>query len=201
MLNQEQYEQFISFLPKNISNSLKEIFREKANVIQLLKGKTLIDENPTNPKVYFILKGSCVRFIITPTGDEKAIMFHTEDFIPIVGNMHINSNNSIVNYHIKANEQTTAIEFNTEFGLAWLKKDEALASFILQNSLKYLSTINQLQNHLVGLTSEHFFQWIMQTYPFIFQRFLSKDIASFMSVTPVYLSNLKSKQLKNNFIS
>lgn len=196
MLDQEQYERFISVLPKDISNSLKETFRDKANVVELQKGETLINENPENPKIYYLVKGSCVRFIITPNGEEKAIMFHTEDFIPVIGNMYVNSKNSWVNYQIQANEKTELVEINTGVSYEWYAKDTVFALFIYQKSVEYLSIINQLQNHLIGLTSEIFFQWIIQKHPFIFQRFLSKDIASFMGVTPVYLSNLKRNQFK-----
>lgn len=196
MLDREQYEQFLRLLPADITTSLKEQFRQKANVIEIQKGKTLFIENPENPKIFYILAGSCVRFIITPTGDEKAIMFHTESFIPVIGNLYINSEKSIVNYNLKANEHTKLIEINTETIYDLAIHDNAFTTLIALRGIKFISIFNQLQNHLIGLTSEDFFAWLISRYPFIFQRFLSKDIASFMGVTPVYLSNLKHKLLK-----
>ena len=196
MLTQEQYDHFTQFLPTDINPSLKEAFRQNATVIELQKGETLFNENPNNPKTYYILKGSCVRFIVTPEGNERAIMFHTESFIPVIGGTHINSENSWVNYSIIANETTSLIEFDTSIGFEWYKKDTAFALFIYQRNIEYLSIINQLQNHLIGLTSEEFFQWLMEKYSFIFQRFMSKDIASFMGVTPVWFSTIKAKLSK-----
>ena len=193
MLDNEQYERFISLLPTDISNSLKEIFREKANYVVLQKGNTLISEIPKDPKIYYILKGSCVRFIVTPTGEEKAIMFHTENFIPVIGNMYVNSEDSLVSYQIQANEKTELIELNSKISYEWYVKDNAFSLFIYQRSLTFLSVINQLQNHLIGLTSEQFYEWLLKKYPFLFQRFSSKDIASFMGVTPTWLSLLKRK--------
>lgn len=196
MLDEERYQHFTRLLPKDISASLKETFRQNANIVELQKGDTLFTENPDNPKIYYILTGSCVRFIITPPGDEKAIMFHTENFIPTIGNIYVKSQDSIVNYNIKANEPTKLIELNSAMSYEWVKRDNAFSTFLLQKSIEFISIFNQLQNHLIGLTSEEFFAWLISKYPFIFQRFLSKDIASFMSITPVYLSNLKRKQLK-----
>lgn len=193
MLTQEQYEQFISLLPKDISFSLKEIFREKANFVELKKAETLLNESSTDTKAYFILKGSCVRFIITPNGDEKAIMFHTENFMPIIGNAYVGSQNSTVSYWIKANENTEAIEMDISFILKSAMNDQVYLQFATQNALRYFSTLNQIQNHLIGLTSEAFFKWMMKEYSFIFQRFSSKDIASFMGVSPTWLSLLKRK--------
>ncbi|MFV0483369.1 MAG: Crp/Fnr family transcriptional regulator, partial [Bacteroidales bacterium] len=160
------------------------------------KGETLFDEKQLDNKLFYITKGSCVRFIVTPQGNERAIMFHTESFIPVIGNMYLNSDNSWVSYSLKANETTELIEFRSDFGYEWQQKDKVFSLFLLQRSAEFLSTINQLQNHLIGLDSETFYQWLIEKYPFILQRFMSKDIASFMGVTPVWLSNIKRKILE-----
>lgn len=194
MLDQDQYNRFNDLLPKDISDSLREIFREKANYIVLKKGDTLINESTDDSKIYYILKGSCVRFIITPNGEQKAIMFHTEDFIPVIGNMYVNSDDSLVNYQIEANEKIELIELNAKISYNWYSKDTAFSRFIYQRSLTFLSVVNQLQNHLIGLTSEQFYDWLLGKYPFIFQRFSSKDIASFMGVSATWLSLLKRKK-------
>ncbi|MDO5609114.1 MAG: hypothetical protein Q4G08_11735 [Capnocytophaga sp.] len=192
MLNQEQYERFISHLPKDISTSFKEAVKEEANFIVLKKGEILFDEYTKNNKGYLILKGSCVRCIITPNGDEKVVFFHTEDFIPIIGNAYVRSENSIVSYSLKANENTEVVEIDISIQ-EFIKTDTAYIQFATQNALRFFAIQNQIQNHLIGLSSEDFFQWLIKEYSFIFQRFQSKDIASFMGVTPTWLSLLKRK--------
>ena len=62
-----------------------------------------------------------------------------------------------------------------------------------ENAIQYLSVLNQFQNHLLGLSSEELLKWLLKNYQPIFQRFRSKDIANFMGVTPIWLSNLKRK--------
>jgi len=193
MLQQEQYERFISLLPKDISTSLKEIIREKANLVELKKGEILLKESSTDTKAYLILKGSCIRFIIKLNGDEKAIMFHTESFMPIIGNIYVGSQNSAVSYLIKANENMEVIEINTSFIFKSDLTDKAYFQFAVKNALHYFSMLNQIQNHLIGLPSEEFLKWLMNEHGFIFQRFSAKDIASFMGVTPTWLSLLKHK--------
>lgn len=196
MLTEEQYQQLLNLIPKNISSELKEAFRNRTTFRELKKGETLFDEKQLDNKLFYITKGSCVRFIVTPQGNERAIMFHTESFIPVIGNMYLNSDNSWVSYSLKANETTELIEFRSDFGYEWQQKDKVFSLFLLQRSAEFLSTINQLQNHLIGLDSETFYQWLIEKYPFILQRFMSKDIASFMGVTPVWLSNIKRKILE-----
>lgn len=195
MLEQVQYERFISLMPEDVSISFKEAVKEKARFIVLKKGETLFDEHSKNNKSYYILKGSCVRYIITPSGDEKAIFFHTEDFLPIIGNVYVRSQNSSVSYLIKANENTEVLEIDLSIQ-EFIKTDTVYIQFASQNALLFFSIQNQIQNHLIGLSKEDFFQWLMKEYRFIFQRFHSKDIASFMGVTPTWLSLLKRKLAK-----
>jgi|GEM_PF-2559641 len=193
MLEKTHYDKFLQILPDTLCSQLKTALRERGKHVELDRGDILINENPQNPKIYYLIKGSCIRYIVTPEGDERAIIFHTEDFLPVIGNMYVNSENSWVQYIVKANEHTELIELNSSFGFEWQKKDPAFSLFIYQKSVEYLSIVNQLQNHLIGLKSEMFFEWVLKKHPFIVQRFLSKDIASFMGVTPVWLSNIKRK--------
>jgi hypothetical protein len=193
---EHKLEKFLQKLPPDISPSLKKILTESINVTEFKKGDTVVDEFFNNTKAYYILKGSCVRYIITSKGDEKAIMFHTEDFMPILGNAYINSENSVVSYLIRANERTEIAALDLSLVFKWGVVDTAYVQFTGKNAIKYFSIQNQLQNHLTGLTSEEFLVWLIKNYGFIFQRFTSKDIANFMGITPVWLSTLKNKLLK-----
>ena len=195
MLTQEQYERIISIFPKNLNTAVKEAIKEKASIVYLKKGDTLLSQQRKNTNVYYILQGSFVRFIITSKGDEKAIMFHTESFMSIIGNSHIKNEKSTVTYLIKANENTEVLELDISIRDLAIS-DTFSIQFGSQYALNLFSTQNQIQNHLIGLSTEEFFEWLMKEYSFIFQRFQSKDIANFMGITPVWLSNIKRKQAK-----
>jgi hypothetical protein len=68
---EHKFEKFLQKLPPAISPSLKKVRVENINVMEFKKGDTVIDEFFNNMKAYYILKGSCVRYIITSKGDEK----------------------------------------------------------------------------------------------------------------------------------
>lgn len=195
---QAEIENFIQRLPSDINPLYIDDLYQSVTVISLVKGETFIYEKEKKQKIYYILKGSCVRFIINPAGEERAVMFHTENFMSMVGNMYIDSSDSVVTYLLKANEDMLVLELDSSFGLKWIDRDHAFARYIFQTSIQYLSTINQIQNHLLGLSSEDFLRWLLKKYGFIFQRFRSMDIANFMGVTPIWLSNLKRKITQNN---
>lgn len=185
--------EFVRRLPKDIDPLFKESLLEDGNIFELPKGATFVYEGEKQQKIYYTIKGSCIRFIINPDGEERAVMFHTEDFMPMVGNMYIDSKDSLVTFLLKSNEDMTVLELDSSFGLKWINKDHAFARFVFQTSIQYLSNVNQIQNHLLGLSSEDFLCWLLKRYGFLFQRFRSKDIANFMGVTPIWLSNLKRK--------
>lgn len=192
MLQQKEYDRFISFFPPSLNEEIKQQIKAQFSYKIVKKGDILFDQNSTEKKGYFLLQGSCVRYIITPLGDEKAIMFHTENFLPIVGNMLFENDKNLLTYSVKANENTEIIEM--PFGIRdFTINDAEYNDFARTLALHYLAVQNQFQNHLVGLTSEDFLKWLLSNYGFLFNRFRSKDIASFMGVTPVWLSTLKAK--------
>ncbi|MBV4238753.1 hypothetical protein LI140_02370 [Phocaeicola dorei] len=183
-------------LPTGISPAFIEDLKRQSRLASLNKDEVIADEYIKDRQIYYILKGSCIRYIINSKGEERAVMFHTESFMPMVGNMYVGSDGSVVSYRLKTNEKTMLLCLNRSFGEEWIRKDSVFADFIFQNAIRYLSTVNQIQNHLLGLTSEEFLKWLYSNHQTIFRRFRSKDIANFMGLTPIWLSNLKRKIVK-----
>lgn len=183
-------------LPAGMSQAVIEDLKRQSKLTIFDKDEVITDEHVKDRQIYYILKGSCIRYIINPRGEERAVMFHTESFMPMVGNMYIGSSGSVVSYHLRTNEKTALLCINRTFGEEWIRKDIAFANFIYRTAIRYLSTVNQIQNHLLGLTSEEFLKWLFSNHQTIFQRFRSKDIANFMGVTPIWLSNLKRRIVK-----
>lgn len=159
--------EFVRRLPMDIDPLFKESLLEDGNIFELPKEATFVYEGEKLQKIYYTIKGSCIRFIINPDGEERAVMFHTEDFMPMVGNMYIDSKDSLVTFLLKSNEDMTVLELDSSFGLKWINKDHAFARFVFQTSIQYLSNVNQIQNHLLGLSSEDFLCWLEEIWFFI----------------------------------
>lgn len=190
-------EQFFSNLPENIPADFLSVVKENSHIRVLKKGEVLLEEFSQNQNAFFIIKGSFVRYIVTPRGEERAIMFHTEEFVPAIGSVHIRSENSAVNYLIKANEESTVMEVNIAIR-DYITACKPYMDFASKNILQVFSVQNQIQNHLLGLSTEDFYHWLVREHRFILQRFPAKDIANFMGVSPTWLSLLKKKSLLEN---
>lgn len=196
MLDEEQFLRLKKHLPGDLSEMTKNVFMNSAYFRRLKKGDILVDELKNNSKSHIILKGSCVRYIINPSGEERAVTFHTEDFMPILGNTYIKSDHSLVNYKIKVNEETDLIGIDLFVVTKTLLLDESYLLFATQNIFRMVAIQNQIQNHQIGLSKKEFLKWLWLNYPDIFKRFKSQDIASFIGSTPIWYSKLKAELLK-----
>lgn len=186
---------YSGLMPENLSVAFFDDLQKHGECRTIAKGDMITYEDSPDAYIYFIVSGSCVRYVINPQGEERAVMFHTENFMPMVGNIYIGSRNSMVSYLLRSNENTRILRLSRAFGLKWVRQDVVFAQFVYTKAVEYLSELNRFQNHLLGLSSEDMLRWLMSNHSMIFQRFKNKDIANFMGVTPVWLSNLKRKLL------
>lgn len=178
-------------------NQLPEEFLQElkinARLVELKKGDILFSDHAKENLTFVVIRGSLVRFVTTPGGDDRATLFHTETFFPMIGNNFAEMDGSDLTYFTKANEDAQLIEFKRDFAVSCIQKYPFLAKITFLNTMSYFQTHHLIQNHLVALSNLDFFQWFLKHYFFIFKRFQSQDIASFMGITPAWFSKLKRK--------
>ncbi|TCD05924.1 Crp/Fnr family transcriptional regulator [Pedobacter frigidisoli] len=180
-------------LNKRIPEDFLQDLQKNAQLVEIDKGDILFSNQAKQNRTFVIVAGSLIRFVNTPGGEDRATMFYTETFFPIVGNNFAEIKASSLAYYIRANENTKLVEFKQDFAISCIEKYPSLAKMMFLNMVDYFQIHYLIQNHLVALTSIDFFQWLMEQYGFIFMRFQSQDIASFMGITPAWFSKLKRK--------
>lgn len=74
----------IEFIRLKFKKQLPEEFlqelQKNAQLLELKKGEILFSNHVKQNRTFVIIGGSMVRFIITPEGEDRATMFHTETF-------------------------------------------------------------------------------------------------------------------------
>lgn len=167
--------------------------QKNAKLIEVKKGEILFSNHVKQNRTFVVISGSLVRFIITPEGEDRATMFHTESFFSMIGNNFAEIEDANLAYFIKANEKAQLVEFKRDFAVSCIEKYPFIAKMTFLNMLGYFQTQHLIQNHLIALSNLDFFQWFLKNYGFIYGRFQSQDIASFMGITPAWFSKLKRK--------
>lgn len=170
-------------------------FEKRWNVIEVAKNETLIRFQTDNKNMFFIVSGSFIRSIISSRGEEKTVMFHTADFLEFMKSYDTIYFHEKTNYEVKAAEKSIVIVFDYDFLYRGAQLNHNLLLYFTKRTEELLTTIDLFRNFQLGLTSEEYLAWLYDHYGFLFQQFPAKSIASFMGITPVWLSKLKAKLL------
>ncbi len=189
----QYFELLVNKLPRQDNSDFVSRLESKCDILTLDKNEPLIAFQSNNRKIHFIAKGSFIRNIITSRGEEKTVMFHTESFCEFFKSYDTVYFHKKTNYEIKANEKSVVISVDFDFLFQQIHNDIKLLQFYTRETEKLFVNIDLFRNFQLGLTSEEYLKWLYENYPFIFQRFASQNIANFMGITNVWLSNLKAK--------
>ncbi len=187
---------YFSILTSKLINADEKILQnieKSCSILTLDKGEQIIKYQATKKNIFFIVSGSFIRNIITSRGEEKTIMFHTESFCEFFKSYDTIYFHKKTDYEIKANEKSIVLVFDFDFLFQQVQNDIHLLRYYTHKTEELLATIDLFRNFQLGLTSEEYLQWLSENYSFLFQRFPAQNIASFMGITPVWLSKLKAK--------
>ncbi|MBZ4191912.1 Crp/Fnr family transcriptional regulator [Niabella beijingensis] len=179
-------------LPLADKNTLQQL-EENCSVLTLNKGEQIIKYQANNKRIFFIVSGSFIRSIITSRGEKKTIMFHTEHFCEFFKSYDTIYFHHKTDYEINANEKSIVLAFDFDFLFQQVQNDIHILRYYTHKTEELFATIDLFRNFQLGLTSEEYLQWLYEKYSFLFQRFPAQNIASFMGITPVWLSKLKAK--------
>lgn len=187
---------YFSILTSKLINADEKILHnieKSCSILTLDKGEQIIKYQATKKNIFFIVSGSFIRNIITSRGEEKTIMFHTESFCEFFKSYDTIYFHKKTDYEIKANEKSIVLAFDFDFLFQQVQNDIHLLRYYTYKTEELLATIDLFRNFQLGLTSEEYLQWLSENYSFLFKRFPAQNIASFMGITPVWLSKLKAK--------
>lgn len=190
-------DQYFSILmnkfPTINDGTILKMLENQAEIICLDKGESLIAFQSNNRKIYCIIQGSFIRNIITSRGEEKTVMFHTESFCEFFKSYDSVYFHQKTNYEVKANEKSVVIAVDYDFFFNLIRDHIELLRFYTHKTEELFLAIDLFRNFQLGLTSEEYLKWLYENYNFLFLRFPGQNIASFMGITNVWLSNLKAK--------
>lgn len=181
-----------------LSDEEKEVFKTLTETDFIKKKELLLKEGEVCKFEFFVLRGCLRSFYFDKNLIEHTTMFAIEDWW--TGNLNSFLKSTPSKFSIEAQEDTTLLKIHRgkiEALYSQIPKFERYFRILLQNRL--LVTQDRVSNHLSSTAPERYNQFIAK-YPDIEQRVAQKHIASYLGITPTYLSRLRRKTMKRDFL-
>jgi CRP-like cAMP-binding protein len=158
------------------------------------KGTMLLTKGAMARHAYKVLRGCLKSYVTDKTGKEHIIQFAPEGWL--ISDMNSIFNNVPATMYIEAIEDTEAIVIDRSY----MDRAEHLEKEMLLQQKKTLTNniiaLNKRLIMLLSSTAEERYLDFMATYPTLLQRLPLKLIASYLGMTPEYLSDVRKKLAK-----
>lgn len=192
------FDLLLSNIAKHISLTTEEIvfFTSLLNSRSLETGTFLLREGDICRHESFITKGCLKTYYLDETGAEHIVDFLVEEWW--ADDLYSFFSGAASTSNIKAIENTDVIQISkNDLELLYKKvpKFERFFRLLFQNA--YISQKNQINLMLSAPAEERYILFCRQK-PYAEKRFSQKDIASYLGITPQFLSTLKKKMKRVN---
>ncbi|MEM6630478.1 MAG: Crp/Fnr family transcriptional regulator [Bacteroidota bacterium] len=170
-------------LTKIVSFFEKKVFKKKELIVR---------KGDVTHHVFFINRG-CVRlFLIDYAGKEHTILFGTEGYW--MGDLQGFIYESLASYTYQAIEDTEVLAISKS---SWDKLMQEEPGFVKYVSILFRNGLIEQQNRIVEfftLTAEERYERFIQTRPKLLNRVPQKYIATYIGITPEFLSQIRKKR-------
>lgn len=160
-------------------------------VKEVARKELILIQGQACKKIYFVVSGSLRAFHINTEGKDSTIMFAIQDWWITDMYCFINQKPALVAIEALENCRLLALDFSSlEELYIKIPKFERFFRILFQNAysreqLRALDTISYT-------TEERYYRFVNK-YPAIVQKITQKQIASYLGVTPEFLSSIKKK--------
>ncbi|MFT5157924.1 MAG: CRP-like cAMP-binding protein [Bacteroidia bacterium] len=184
---------FNRFLPLDEAELafITEAFKERS----IKKGDFLLQEGACCKHNTFVVEGCFKMYYVDPNGKEHNLQFARENWwIGDISSFHNETPSKLV---IEALENSTVLQITLEDQLKLFvdfPKFNRIFRVLAENAL-VASQRRILQN--IGSTAEERYLDFMERYPHFFNRISNVQIASYLGVTPEFLSTIRKRLSKS----
>jgi len=196
------FKKYKVFIEKYISHNVIEwtLFKSKLKIEYFQKGETLLHMGDVCKKLYFIDSGLARAYMISEEGKDYTWSIFFNDENAHMTNLFVVDYDSFINQtpsklNIEVLENITLISVNykdVQFIYDNLKKGERFGRLMSQEAYSYVH--QHIIDRQVKTAEERFIDFMKKT-PYLLEKVPQYHIATFLGMTPQYLSMLK-KEMK-----
>ena len=186
-------------LLQHISRHIQLDSNEEAYFLSLIQEKTirkkelLLQQGEVCKTENYLLSGCMRTFTLNERGEEQTVQFGIEDWW--VGDLHSFLTQTPASYSIEALEDTVVAQItkeNLDRLYQQVPKFDRFFRLILQNA--FIAQQDRIHRSL-SLSAEERYEDFSTKFPQLEQRVAQKHIASYLGITPVFLSMLRRKRV------
>jgi CRP-like cAMP-binding protein len=175
-------------------------FLDENSVTQLLSvsiiknieaGVILVKEGENNANVHLILKGLLRSYVITSAGEERTVLISKEKMRAVSANSLIKNEPSEIT--IESIEPSTILIINSQKFQELIKSQPKLASLEKEGMMYFLTDAMERLHFFTVLSPEERYISFKEKHPELIQRVPQKYLASYLGLTTVSLSRIKSR--------
>ena len=196
-LSQSSIEPLLNYFDRLIllNKEEKELVTEKFHPRLYRKRQFVLQEGDTCTQFNFVVRGCLRMYKIDEQGAIHILQFATENYwIMDLGSFHGEKPSEL---NMDAIEDTMVLQINRNDLIALYMqapKFDRIFRVLIENSFVGLQK-RLLQN--ISSTAEERYQSFLETYPHLVNRLSQTQIASFLGITPEFLSRLRNKLSKS----
>lgn len=203
-MNQEDCTQilfafFESLMP--LHENEREFMKERFVSSLYRRKQVLLKEGDYCKYYYFVVKGCLRMYKIAPNGNMHIIKFAPENtWITNIGSYYYLKpfDQKPSNLNIDALEQTIVMQIKMFDLIALFHYIPRLNHIFRVQTENELAMLQQRHIQTISSSAEERYQLFIETYPQLLNRLPLTQIASFLGITPEFLSRLRSRQLKSS---
>lgn len=175
----------------SLTDDEKEYFISLTSTKNIDRAELIHRQGQICKKIYFVESGSLRAFNINHDGKESTIMFAVQDWWITDLNSFINREVSLLSIETIHKSRLVELDYQKlEELYNRIPKFERLFRILFQNA--YIREQIRILNN-ISLTIRQRYTRFVEKYPQILQQITQKQIASYLGVTPEFLSSIKKK--------
>ena len=170
---------------------VKEVFKER----RVKRRQFILQEGDVSKLNTFVVEGCFKMYMIDGNGKEHNLQFAIENWwIGDIGSFHTEQPSKL---YIEAIENSVILQINKEDQLKLFveyPKFNRIFRVITENAL--VSTQRRILQNISSTAEERYLDF-MERYPHFFNRISNVQIASYLGVTPEFLSTIRKRLVKS----
>ncbi len=175
----------------SLSTSEKKLFVSYLKVNDVSKKERILQQGDICKAIFFVESGSLRAYNFNDEGKDSTIMFAVQDWWITDMNAFVNQKESLLSIELIEDSRIVELRFSAlEEIYQKIPKFERFFRILFQNA--YVREQLRVLDNISYSTEDRYYRFV-EKYPQVVQKVTQKQIASYLGVTPEFLSKVKNK--------